>query len=155
MTARDPRILVIILMALGATAVHDSVSATAFPVRASGGAPQTVDISQAPMLLNAIWRRYRGYHGHPGYYGHPGYHGYPRSYGYRGYGGGYGYNFYLGPGWGYQDPYYYTPDYAPPDYSGYDDSHLQWCLNRYRSYEPRTNTFLGYDGYRHPCIGSY
>src|SRR5260221_4920414 len=103
MTARVPRILVIILMALGAVAMHGATPATAFPVRASG-APQTVVSSQAPMLLKVVWRRYRGYHSQPGYYGHPGYHGYPRSYGYRGHAGGYGYNVYLGPGWGYQDP---------------------------------------------------
>ncbi|NGP19051.1 BA14K family protein [Devosia aurantiaca] len=25
------------------------------------------------------------------------------------------------------------------------------CQARYRSYDVRTNTFLGYDGVRHPC----
>lgn len=34
--------------------------------------------------------------------------------------------------------------------NGYD-SHVQACYNRYRSYDERTNTFLGYDGIRHQC----
>lgn len=29
--------------------------------------------------------------------------------------------------------------------------HVRWCLNHYRSYNPRTNLFLGYDGRYHPC----
>lgn len=30
-------------------------------------------------------------------------------------------------------------------------AHVDWCLNRYRSYDPASDTFLGYDGYRHRC----
>jgi BA14K-like protein len=26
------------------------------------------------------------------------------------------------------------------------------CAQRYRSYDPQTGTFLGYDGARHPCL---
>jgi anti-sigma factor RsiW len=26
-----------------------------------------------------------------------------------------------------------------------------YCAQRYRSYDPRSGTYLGYDGYRHPC----
>lgn len=28
---------------------------------------------------------------------------------------------------------------------------VQYCMNRFRSYDPRSGTYLGYDGYRHPC----
>jgi len=28
---------------------------------------------------------------------------------------------------------------------------VAYCAQRYRSYDPRTGTYLGYDGYRHPC----
>lgn len=28
---------------------------------------------------------------------------------------------------------------------------VAYCMQRYRSYDPRTGTYLGYDGYRHPC----
>jgi hypothetical protein len=52
----------------------------------------------------------------------------------------------------YADPYY---DYG---YYGYRDSgsgHVEYCLDRYRSYDPRTNTFMGYDGLLHECISPY
>ena len=29
--------------------------------------------------------------------------------------------------------------------------HVAACLDAYRSYDPRTDTYLGYDGYRHRC----
>ena len=32
---------------------------------------------------------------------------------------------------------------------------IEYCLSRYRSYDPATDTFMGYDGLRHPCIGPY
>jgi BA14K-like protein len=56
----------------------------------------------------------------------------------------------------YGAPYYYAP-YAPsvygpgyypaPGYGGY----AAYCASRYRSYDPATGTYLGYDGARHPC----
>ena len=30
-------------------------------------------------------------------------------------------------------------------------SAIAWCDRHYRSYDPRTQTYLGYDGYRHSC----
>lgn len=36
-----------------------------------------------------------------------------------------------------------TPNYG-------SDWHA-YCASKYRSYDPRTGTFLGYDGRRHPC----
>lgn len=33
--------------------------------------------------------------------------------------------------------------------------HVQWCMNRYRSYNPRTDTYTGYDGKKHRCRGPY
>lgn len=36
-------------------------------------------------------------------------------------------------------------------YDSYD-SHVAACEAHYRSYDPRTDTFLGYDGYRHRCM---
>lgn len=32
-----------------------------------------------------------------------------------------------------------------------NSSHVQACYARYRSYDERTDTYLGYDGYRHAC----
>ncbi len=34
---------------------------------------------------------------------------------------------------------------------GYYYNHVAACEARYRSYDPRTDTFLGYDGRRHLC----
>jgi BA14K-like protein len=28
---------------------------------------------------------------------------------------------------------------------------VAWCMNRYKSYDPYTRTYLGYDGLRHGC----
>ncbi|HSO47356.1 MAG TPA: BA14K family protein [Rhizobiaceae bacterium] len=41
-----------------------------------------------------------------------------------------------------------------PVYRG-DDRHVAWCLRRYRSYSPATNTWFGYDGRVHVCISPY
>lgn len=38
-----------------------------------------------------------------------------------------------------------------PVYYGAANSHVAACSARYRSYDPRSDTFLGYDGYRHAC----
>ncbi len=46
---------------------------------------------------------------------------------------------------------YYGPDYyayePPPSYG----RGVHWCMRHYRSYNVRTQTYLGYDGYRHHC----
>lgn len=44
-----------------------------------------------------------------------------------------------------QQPYYYRRGY------GYGDGAVQYCLSRFKSYDPYSGTYLGYDGYRHPC----
>ena len=75
-------------------------------------------------------------------------------------------------GYGY-DPYYYGDNYAY-DTGYYGDSYAfdagptvafeqpvpvegpvvadpSYCVQRYRSYDPASGTYLGYDGLRHPC----
>ena len=59
-------------------------------------------------------------------------------------------------GYGYYDPSYYYDDYAYDDYNdpGYVVSSAvdpAYCAQRYRSYDPASGTYLGYDGLRHPC----
>jgi hypothetical protein len=50
-------------------------------------------------------------------------------------------------------PYYYGPPaYAydsGPDYAGGDAE--AYCEQRFRSYDPASGTYAGYDGRRHPC----
>jgi hypothetical protein len=48
----------------------------------------------------------------------------------------------------YYDDYY---DYPPRRYYRVADDHVAYCLDRYRSYDVETDSFLGYDGYRHRC----
>lgn len=38
---------------------------------------------------------------------------------------------------------------------GDTNSHVEWCQNRYRSYNPSTDRFLGYDGDYHRCNSPY
>jgi hypothetical protein len=66
------------------------------------------------------------------------------------YGGYYPYGYYGAyPAYGYPPPPapYGGPPYAGPAGGG-DPA---YCAQRYRSYDPATGTFLGYDGQRHPC----
>ncbi|MBR0914104.1 BA14K family protein [Bradyrhizobium japonicum] len=101
----------------------------------------------------------RGFHGgaghfraaggfHGGQFHHAGFrHRYRHAWAYDG-GLGLGGAFALGAysGWpyygGYDDGYY--GDYDSADGSSY-------CERKYRSYDPASGTYLGYDGKRHPC----
>jgi hypothetical protein len=100
------------------------------------------------------WSGHRG-HGHGGHWigpaagfaagaaigsavASPGYYGYYDNYAY--------------------DPYYddsgdsYVPaygSYSGPSAAGGED--VAYCMARYKSYDPGSGTFLGYDGERHPC----
>jgi hypothetical protein len=63
--------------------------------------------------------------------------------------------------YGYYPGYYYGPGYYDNQY--YDDGAvavipgpvgddaIAYCTQTYRSYDLRSGTYLGYDGYRHPC----
>ncbi|MCX5578354.1 BA14K family protein [Kaistia terrae] len=35
---------------------------------------------------------------------------------------------------------------------GYGGDYVSYCSNRYRSFNPRTGMFTGYDGYQHRCV---
>ncbi len=39
----------------------------------------------------------------------------------------------------------------PPAYYYEGSDPVAYCMQRFRSYDPRSGTYLGYDGYRHPC----
>ena len=61
------------------------------------------------------------------------------------------------------DPYYYPgPYYAAPPGPVYGapgpaygppvaGDPVAYCKQRYKSYDPATGTYLGFDGLRHPC----
>jgi hypothetical protein len=87
---------------------------------------------------------------------------------------GYGYSdpYYYGDnyayGSGYTDPGYYGDSYAYDTGATYDTGlplvtfnqpaegtmvgDASSCAQRYRSYDPASGTYLGYDGLRHPCM---
>jgi hypothetical protein len=52
------------------------------------------------------------------------------------------------PSYYYGAPGYY---YAPDVYAAPDDGAVAYCQQRFRSYDPASGTYLGYDGNRHPC----
>jgi len=56
---------------------------------------------------------------------------------------GYGYQGYYG-----DQPGYYRPGYVAAPYGG---DAVAYCRQRYRSYDPYSGSYLGFDGYRHPC----
>jgi BA14K-like protein len=110
-----------------------------------------------------------GFHG-GGHYAGGGYRG-GYGGGYGGYGGGYGGYGYGGAAFGLgllggavigsQYPYYdagygdgagygYGADYASSPQDGDEESSAS-CAARFRSYNPESGTYLGYDGLRHPC----
>lgn len=73
--------------------------------------------------------------------------------GFRHYHGGYYYSspWWVGPSIGFA----LTVPGVTLGLGGGGSAHVEWCLNRYRSYDPSSDTFLGYDGYRHRCNSPY
>ena len=53
----------------------------------------------------------------------------------------------------YYDGYapYYAPPPPPPAYMAEDGGDVSYCMRRFKSYDPRSGTYLGFDGNRHPC----
>lgn len=126
---------------------------------AFAGAASAAPIANAPAFQNAVQDsamlpnvetvRWRGRGGWGG-----------RGWGYGGFAGGaiiggallarpyYGPSPYYGYGYA---PYYAPP--PPPAYYGTEDDGPDdgYCARRFKSYDPRSGTYLGYDGIRHPC----
>jgi hypothetical protein len=48
---------------------------------------------------------------------------------------------------GYARGYAYSPGYS----YGQSGSDVGYCMRRFRSYDPRSGTYLGFDGLRHHC----
>jgi BA14K-like protein len=56
----------------------------------------------------------------------------------------------------YGPGYYAGPGYGPPPGVAYgpppvEGDAVAYCMQRFRSYDPSSGTYLGYDGARHPC----
>jgi hypothetical protein len=115
-------------------------SATAAPISAPGLAAEGVAIQAQPVQWHNHWQGRRGWD--PTATGEaPASHSASGSAPY----GGYGYGAY--------DSYSaYDEGYAvmPLGQSRVDDD-VAYCQQRFRSYDPASGTYLGYDGQRHPC----
>ena len=57
--------------------------------------------------------------------------------------------YYYGPGY-YGGPAYYPAPGPVVVEPGGDDA-IAYCMQRFKSFDPASGTYLGYDGYRHPC----
>lgn len=64
--------------------------------------------------------------------------------------GGYGYGGYYDDGY-YDDSYAYAPEVTYSEAPAGSGDSVAYCQQRYRSYDPASGTYLGYDGQRHPC----
>lgn len=121
-----------------------AASASAAPARNVAAA----GVLQNDLVQNVQWRRHDHYHGH--------YHGYRGRYYRRDHGGDIAAGVIGGLALGAilgaaasapppPPPAYYGPAYAA------DRDWLAYCSSKYRSFDPRSGTYLGYDGLRHPC----
>ncbi|ARP99207.1 BA14K family protein [Pseudorhodoplanes sinuspersici] len=105
--------------------------------------------TQNEMVQHVQWRRHGYYGGRRGYY-----YGGPRYYRRNNSGavaagvlGGLAVGAMIGAAAASAPP---PPAYAPaPVYGGND--WLAYCSSKYRSFDPASGTYLGYDGLRHPC----
>ena len=67
----------------------------------------------------------------------------------QGYYGGPGYYYGDAPAQAYYDDQYYDDSATVAAVPEGDDA--AYCIQRFRSYDPQSGTYLGSDGYRHPC----
>jgi hypothetical protein len=60
---------------------------------------------------------------------------------------------YYGQGYspGYYDDQYYDDSVVAVAPAPSGDDSVAYCMQTYRSYDPQSGTYLGNDGYRHPC----
>jgi BA14K-like protein len=148
------RTLALALLAAAPSAL--SVSAGAAPI----GGPLSLHDAASPAVQTVQWRG-RGWGG-------PGWGWGGRGWGWGGAAAGLAAGAIVGGAIAATQPWY-GYDYAPGYYGyygsgyapgyGYDlgygysagGGNVAYCEQRYRSYEPATGTYLGYDGLRHPC----
>lgn len=112
--------------------------ANAVPPLASKNVAEAVKSAKNPYVSQI---RYYGHHGHHGHHGHGNW-------------GPWAGGAVLGLGLGYalSDGYYghdYGDDYGPA--YGYGDGGFARCEATFRSFDPESGTYVGYDGYRHRC----
>ena len=164
MSIRLPVAMALFAMAMCSITFGLLTSAEAMPAGPVVTSQMTDSIAKASAAytevrhVRRIYRRHGRHHGR--YYGrrHGGHYG--RHWDNRrhwGHGGHWGHSGPYWPyygGWGYGGYYGWDNEYETPYYN-YGGSHVRWCLNRYRSYDPASDTYMGYDGRRHYCRSPY
>ncbi len=111
-----------------------SSAAPLSPATATGVRTHAVgDITQVQ------WRGRHGWHGH---HGHGGWHGGPWRHRHHGYG--------WGPAIGGLAAGAIIGSAIANSNAAAGDA-VSYCMNRFKSYDPASGTYLGYDGIRHPC----
>jgi hypothetical protein len=141
-------------LALAAAAVMGGLlsfsTAQAANVMSGAGALPAVEKSQTMNIQPASHKKWRKWRGGGDWRWRHRRHGFGRSGVFLGLG--------LAPFYGGYSPYYAQPYYDEPDYyiqPAGGSRHVRWCYDRYRSYDARSNSFLGYDGDRHRCRSPY
>ena len=132
------------LMASGLVAaglVSFAGGASSAPV--AGGAVMKAAAHEITALPNVEAVRWRGRGGYRGGWGYGGFAAGALL------GSGLAYRYYAPPP--YYAPYYAQPYGPPPTYYAEDSGDVGYCMRRFKSYDPRSGTYLGYDDIRHPC----
>jgi hypothetical protein len=148
------------VMAVVASAAFGSVGLMAAPASAQAPSAPVSDVVSA-LKGGQLQTDYSQYYRRGGYYGGRGYYrGGPRYYG-RPYGGyyrrdrgnalaagavGLAAGAIIGGALAQSQAQAAAPVYAAPG-----EGSVAYCSQRYRSYDPASGTYLGYDGLRHPC----
>jgi hypothetical protein len=112
-------------------------------------APLTVDRSLATSAATPQPVRYR-HHGWHHHHHHHGWHHHGWRRGYYGYGPGY-YGYGPGPVFGGLAAGAIIGSAIAGSQARAPRSDDAYCFRRFKSYDPRSGTYLGYDGNRHPC----
>jgi hypothetical protein len=137
----------------GGGAVRSVAPGPDTPGRVPGAGPS---VGSGPQVG---WAGRPGWSGRPGWNGHHHHHHHHRRW--IGPGIGFGTGFALGayaasPYYYGSDPYYYYDDYPYDETyvvrgTGTSANDVAYCQQRFKSYDVRSGTYLGYDGQRHPC----
>lgn len=135
---RENEMMKAIVASLGAALLIGSTAASsAAPL--TPATATTVSLAIDGTIINAQWRGRRGHHGHRGFHRHHRRGGH-WHHGHSGIGpaiGGLAVGALIGGA--------IASSAAPAN------SAVAYCMNRFKSYDPASGTYLGYDGFRHPC----
>ena len=133
---------------LTAALVLGAASFTALPAATAAPLMPNVAISDAAKAAEPVQFRHRGGGWRQGGFNR-GYRGYNR--GYRGYNRGYGRGYGIGPAIGGLAAGAIIGGAIANSQAQASGNAVAYCSQRFKSYDPASGTYLGYDGNRHAC----